>query len=164
MVGLTRRFQVSTNRTGLHRTIQVRLYDDPSALLAAFRRAHPDEPDQPGYETGAFFVTPDDWEDCDPRASVGGTMHLPAGADLVLIVHEATHAAMHIYSIDGYRQHARATAHLTAWNETVPYLVGDIVGKIVGWMHAHDLQVTVGDPHAYGDTLRPPRIPRDTPL
>lgn len=165
---MTRDFQVSTNRTGIHRVVRVRLYDTLVELRDAHAAAYPD--DDPGVAPVAWYDPRREWVDRDPRPVVG-RMHLPLDqATVTLIAHEATHAAAHIYMVDGYREHARATAHLTPWNETLAYLVGDITGEVCGWIVDHDIALTVGRPRDYADDEHPAHLHerrtverRDTP-
>lgn len=164
MVGRVR-FQVSTHRTGIKRVVRVVLHDTEDSLERAFVRRHPGEAfTTDGITTGAFFDLPATWEDRDPNPRVGGTIHLPPEPTMTLIAHEATHAAMHIYSIDGYRDHARASAHLNGHNEAVAYMVGDIAGGIGAWMLDHARRVDIGRPRDYGSPGHPWRLPRSMPL
>lgn len=80
---------------------------------------------------GAVTISRHGWEDRDPRPFQVTIFFSRDDLDLTVISHEATHAAAHIYSIDCYRDHARATAHLNISNERLAYLQSDIFQSIV---------------------------------
>lgn len=82
-------------------------------------------------DAGAVTVSRPGWEDRDPRPFQATIFFSREDLDLTVISHEATHAAAHIYGIDCYRDHARATAHLNISNERLAYLQSDIFRLIV---------------------------------
>jgi len=149
------RFQTSTNRTGTHRIIKVELHDTVAEIAAWYAATYPGAHD-PRHPATAAFTPRADWADRDPRAWQG-TIHLARDAvDMVVVMHEATHAAAHLYSIDLYRDHARASAHLHAFNEPLAYMVGDIAGRIGRRLIDLGVELNVGNPEHHGTAEHPP--------
>lgn len=148
-------FQISTRRTDILRTIRVTVYDDHAEFNAAFRRESSrrqlstDVPEN--FQVDACCLPRMDHEDRDPRAYQLRIMFARPALTATVIAHEATHAALHIYSIDSYRDHARATAHLHVGNELIPYMVGDIFSAIARRLihEGHDLNVGQSFPDAH---------------
>lgn len=129
-----RRFSVSTRRTGLLRVIKVEVYDTREELAAVYERlwrqvgAKVTDAD---LETVAASVVPrTDWEDRDPRPYQARMLLCAETLTATVMAHEAAHVAMHLYSMDNYRDHARASAHLHGSNEVVPYIIGDVFSAV----------------------------------
>lgn len=124
-------FRISTRRTGIRRLIRVSIYAEHADFMTAYhresrRRGLADgTPD--GYRVeGACLPAFTTWEDRDPRPYQARILLALEYATAATIAHEATHAALHLYSVDCYRDNARAGAHLHVGNEIIPYTVGDI--------------------------------------
>lgn len=150
-----KRFQVSTRRTGLLRIVKVELYDEADEFNAAYAKAwtrhngvRHDVPQ--GYSVLGTVIPRLDWEDRDPRPYQARMLLRLDSITATLIAHEAAHAAMHIYSIDGYRDHARASVHLHGGNEMVPYMVGDIFSGVAQRI-VEDLPMRIGYGSEYTD-------------
>lgn len=154
------RFQVSTRRTGILRVVKVAVIDDRDTFLAEVDRVlaaaggdrEHDVPEPSGWQVDACTIARADWSDRDPRSHQATILFWTPAIDVGKIAHEATHAAMHIYSIDGFRDHARASAHLHIGNEQVPYIVSDLSSSIMRRVLALGLD------------LKPGRIDRGTPI
>lgn len=149
------RFQLTTRRTGLRRIVKVAIHDDQASMeaeyyrLAGIAQLIADVP-QTYMVHGACFPRRD-WTDRDPRPHQATILLSFEHVTATVIAHEATHAAMHIYSIDSYRDHARASAHLHGGNEVVPYLVGDIFSAITERVVASGHDLVVGAGRTYRD-------------
>lgn len=132
-------FQTSTRRTGIRRIVRVRIIEDRDRFRTAATRAilaaggHlgqvPVEPD--GWQADAYTIAGTArWSDRDARPHQATILFWGPVLDAGKIAHEAAHAALHIYSIDQYREHARAAAHVHIGNEVIPYIVGDLTTAI----------------------------------
>jgi hypothetical protein len=147
---MTLRFQLTTRRTGLRRIVKVAIHDDPASMDVEYRRLSrraeliSDVPD--AYVVHGACFPRREWEDRDPRAHQVTILLNLEHVTATVIAHEATHAAMHLYSIDCYRDHARASVHLVGGNEIVPYLVGDIFSAITNRLlqTGHELRAGLG--------------------
>lgn len=148
------RFQTSTRRTGLKRVAKVAVIDDrdefDAALADALRlvgaeREHAlNEPD--GWRSDAVTMGRETWEDRDPREHMVTMMFWTPAITAHIIAHEATHAAMLIYSIDSYRIYSRAASHLHVANEQIPYMVGDFFAGIASRVLAAGINLDTGRP------------------
>ena len=127
-----RRFQVSTRRTGVRRVVKVRVFDSAAELQEAAAVYGGTAIESWSKAGGATISRHGPWEDRDPRPFQATIFLARDQLTLDVIAHEATHAAAHLYSIDGYRDNARASAHLRLANEPLAYLVSDIFTAIVG--------------------------------
>jgi hypothetical protein len=157
------RFQLSTNRTGTHRVVRVELFDTLEQLReAAVARgyARADEQHPPMALMIPWQRPEGGWEDREPRAHLATLWFARDTVTVVEIAHEATHAAAHLYSVDCYRNHARAAAHLHGWNEPLAYLTADIVGHVCRRLIDEGLDLAVGRPRHYGTAEHPPHLPR----
>lgn len=151
---MTERFQVSTRRTGLLRIVRVEVLEPGEFRAAYFRewaRRNASTSHLDGYDVLATVLPRLDWEDRDPRPYQARMLFRADHLTATVIAHEATHAALHLYSIDSYRDHARASAHLHVGNEVVPYLVGDIFAGIAQRMSTADGRLQVGFGRDYQD-------------
>lgn len=159
-------FQVSTNRTGIHRVVKVQLFDTIDELRAAYERlegvnlgADPHPPTAcmiPWVRKGAAGARGSAWEDRDPRPHLATLWFAADTVTAVELAHEATHAAAHLYSVDCYRDNARASAHLHGWNEPIAYLVADIFGAVAIRFIDYGISLDVGRARNYGTAEHPP--------
>lgn len=140
------RFQVSTRATGMRRVVKVVVFDTVEQMrehLSKQRGCPPGYWDKAGAATGFR----DEWDDKDPRP-FQATIYLNRDhLNLTTIAHECVHAAMHFYSIDGYREHARASAHLHGGNEPVAYAASELFSAII-W---HFDTIPIGHGDDYGE-------------
>jgi hypothetical protein len=132
-----RRFQVSTRATGHLRVCKVVVFDNAAQMRAhTYRYLRADFPGEYDQAAGITLYR-QNWADKDPRP-FQATIYLNRDdLTLTLIAHEATHAAMHFYSIDGYRNNARASAHLTGDNEQVAHAMSELFSGIVWHFDTH---------------------------
>lgn len=149
---MTQTFHVSTRRTGLLRTIRVDVYNTQAEMLTVYERAWRKLAvtrfDDAWSVQGSCLPARPMWDDRDPRPYQARILLHHEHLTVAMVVHEATHAAMHIYSIDGYRDHARASAHVRGENEVIPYMVADISTSILNRIETD--RFPVGDGHTYG--------------
>jgi hypothetical protein len=157
---VTLRFQVTTRRTGIRRIVKVVIIEDRDAfklevdrvLKAAGGDRESDLPEPAGWQVEACCISRATWEDRDPRAHQATIIFWAPEIDASKIAHEAAHAALHLYSIDSYRDYARASAHLHIGNEQIPYIISDLTAAIFSRVLGA------------GIDLPPGRIERGTPI
>lgn len=167
------RFQVSTRRTGLLRVVPVEVHHDADEFASVYRRRWaPLTRDSDPTDVAGSVIPVKTWADRDPRPVICRLMLLALEQNAMpisLVIHEATHVAMHIYSVDGYRDNAKASAHLRGANEAIPYIVTDIAVSIAKRLQRLGFDVHTDDPKRYGPyTLPEPRtagssMPKESP-
>lgn len=157
------RFTVSTRRTGILRVVRVDVLEPDE-----FERLYQREWRRRGIDHREIVVAGQDlvvqgtviprldWVDRDPRPYQARMLLSRPALTGTLIAHEATHAALHLYSIDSYRGHARASAHLHIGNELIPYLVGDLFSAILQRLDLGGEPLPTGWGRDYRDRLDPP--------
>ncbi len=149
------RFQVSTRRTGRLRIVKVEILPDEATFQRRYRALGlaaallVDVPDD--YRVDGACIPRRTWEDRDPRPHQVTLLFLGEQITASLIAHEATHAAAHLYSIDRYRDHARASAHLHIGNEPLAYLVADIFSEVARKTQEAGINLVVGYSKAQRD-------------
>lgn len=140
-----RRFQVSTRATGHLRVAKVIIFDTAQEMRRHYYRHRHGTPGKYDHALAITTARSDDWTDQDPRPFQATIYLCREALNLTIIAHEATHAAMHFYSIDGYRNNARASAHLWITNEAVPHAQSELFSSIVGHFDVAAVASTSGD-------------------
>lgn len=160
------RHQVSTNRTGIHRIVRVRLFDTIGEMVEAYARRFPDDPflASDRWDIEGLFIPPADWDDRDPNP-YQGEVWLPLDVvTMTAVVHEATHAAGHLVFVDGLRDHSRASAWINGRHELLPYLVADLssdIARLVSRALAdRDRTLDIGEARYYTAPEYPAYLPR----
>lgn len=142
------RFQVSTRRTGHLRVVKVDIFDEYADFLETYHRYGKqagyvtEVPD--GYQIDGACISRKDWDDRDPNPYQARILLAWPTITASIIAHEITHAALHLYSIDSYRDHSRAAAHVNISNEVIPYIVGDLFAAISHRILASGADLNVG--------------------
>jgi hypothetical protein len=132
-------FSVYTEVTGRNRRVDVEVYDTAEEM-----RTHgTDTADWDASGAHGMTIT---WSEQDPADEHFATIRFYRDAlTPYVITHEATHAAMKIYSVDMLygknRVKSRATAHMNVHNETICYLVGEISHYIIQGIYEAGLEV-----------------------
>lgn len=132
-----RRWSVTTHVTGTPRTVNVRLYSDVNHLRGAATRhsAWSGEKNEfreavgvcHGFTRGRFDAN-GEWDEDDTVAVIRlAATHLTP----LIVIHEAAHAAQHIYGLD-YDDSKPVEEHMHSGNEDFAHLMGELAAAIWG--------------------------------
>jgi hypothetical protein len=131
----TRRFQLTTRRTGRKRIVKVAVYDTQNLMQTACARESTRRWGFPEPEditnAGAVTIYPYVWHDEDLRDHIVSIYLSREQLDLTTIMHEAVHAALFLYSVDCVKQTHKARRHVNGWNERLAYLASEIYSAII---------------------------------
>lgn len=134
-------FTVTPNSpTGAEHTIDVVVYPTRDAMIERLVRLHPEAGydqvhDDRGTRAAGAFINSVGYRHNEAPVDMG-TMHLcEEFLDVNTIVHESTHAAMHVYLCDVLGVYSRAFPHVHSGNESIAYLIGDLAGDIMGELY-----------------------------
>ena len=145
-----RRFQVSTRATGTLRIAKVIVFDTAQQMRHHLTRYSPGCPPSYFDDAGASTSFRDEWDDRDPRPFQATIYLNHEHLNLTTIAHECTHVALHFYQIDGYREHARASAHMHGGNEPAAYAMSELFSAVI-W-HFETIEIGHGsdykEPHS----------------
>jgi hypothetical protein len=123
------RFAISSAKTGKRHRIWVDVFDEHQDLVDAANRRAPDH-NWRLESTGAAFLSAGGFYSKQAPLDVGTILYHRGDLDIGTVVHEVVHAAMFIYSLDLVGEHSRALAHISVTNETIAYLIDDLIGQM----------------------------------
>jgi len=130
------RFAIASAKTGKRHRVWVDVFDDHQDLVDAARRRSP-EHDWSLETTGGAFLSTGGFYSKQAPLDVGTILYHRGDLDIGTVVHEVVHAAMFIYSLDLVGEHSRALAHMTVTNETIAYLIDDLMGQMAERLLEH---------------------------
>lgn len=142
-----KRWEVTTHVTGKPRTVEVRLYTDVNHLRGAATRHNAWSSEQGGYEdavgvchgfTRGRVDAAGNWDEDQTVAIIRlAEPHITP----LIVLHEAAHAAQHIYGLD-YDDGKPAGEHMHSGNEDFAHLMGELGAAIWGIFDGHELSET----------------------
>lgn len=132
-----RRWEVTTHVTGKPRTVEVRLYSDANHLRGAATRHNAWSGETGTYAqavgichgfTRGRVGSNGEWDEDDTVAIIRlAETHLTP----LIVIHEAAHAAQHIYGLD-YDDGKPVEDHMHSGNEDFAHLMGELAAAIWG--------------------------------
>lgn len=134
---MTHVFDVKPNSpTGVEHAITVKVFPTRREMLEHLDAEMPDgdwlTPNDDGTLAAGAFANTGGYAHNESPVNLGTIYLCEEWLDFSTIVHEATHAAMHVYACDVLGIYSRAMSHIGGWNESIAYLVGDLAGDIGG--------------------------------
>lgn len=131
-------FYISTTLSGRSRKIRVDVYDTHKEMLRgieAYQKRNQMDEEPAGFDTVAMTHSFEGQELKDDRwqsMPLVNVIHLhKARLGSEVVIHEASHAALHIYSLDMVAAGDSAEQHINPGNENFCYLMGRIARLII---------------------------------
>lgn len=127
-------FEIATEWTGKPHIFSVLVHGSRDSMLHRLEQVAPEtdwrETNAAGETPSGAFLNAHGFMSNDSPTHLGD-IHLSRDhLDINTLTHEVTHAAMFAYECDMLGNHSRARAHMTMTNETIAYMIGDLMEQL----------------------------------